>query len=346
MRSILTIDGGGIRGVIPGMILVHIENIIRRATDNKDAKIVDYFDFFAGTSTGAVLISLLLCPDEDDPTKTKYDAQDAVNLYLKHGSDIFKASWLNRVLSKFFLTSEKFDPSVLEHLFEQYFGETKLSQLVKPCIIPAYNIELRKAHFFKQHLAIERGDSKDFLLRDICRATTAAPGYFHPAEIFSISNTRYPLIDGAIFANNPTLVAFMEVSKMEHRMANPGKRYVLSLGTGTFSQAYPYQLLRNTRTILAVPALMDMMMSGISETTDFISKQIFKIEHLNDHYLRINPSNLSSINDAIDDATPLNIQKLKALGERMASEYYEELEAMANHLIELKESAPMQVIAN
>jgi hypothetical protein len=328
------------------MILVHLENIIRKITKNKDAKIVDYFDFFAGTSTGAVLISLLLCPDDNDPTKTKYDAQDAVNLYLKHGSDIFRTTWLKRILSKFFLTSEKFDPMVLEHLFEQYFGETKLSRLVKPCIIPAYNIELRKAHFFKQHLAIERGDSKDFLLKDICRATTAAPGYFHAAEVFSTSGTRYPLIDGGIFANNPTLIAFMEVSKMEHRMANPGKRYVLSLGTGAFSQAYPYHLLRNTRTILAVPALMDMMMSGISETTDFIAKQIFKIADSNDHYLRINPSNLSSINNAIDDATPLNIQKLKALGERMASEYYEELEIMVNHLIEMKELAAMEVMAN
>jgi patatin-like phospholipase/acyl hydrolase len=62
MNTILSIDGGGIKGIIPGMVLVEMERRLKERTGNPDAYIAEYFDFFAGTSTGGILICLMLCP--------------------------------------------------------------------------------------------------------------------------------------------------------------------------------------------------------------------------------------------------------------------------------------------
>ena len=186
MKKILSIDGGGIRGIIPGMLLVALERRLKRQTNNPEAAIVDYFDFFAGTSTGGILTCLLLCPSDEHPNRPRFSAQEALDLYISHGSAIFQAGFFRRLVAKFGLLSERYPSATLEHILSTYFGETRLSQLLKPCIVTAYNIELRKTHFFRQQTAISRGDTRDFLLRDVCRATSAAPTYFSVAEVFSL----------------------------------------------------------------------------------------------------------------------------------------------------------------
>ena len=333
MKSILSIDGGGIRGIIPGMVLVELEEKLKSHTNSPEARIPDYFDFFAGTSSGAILISILLTPSAEDKNLPKYSARDAVGFYLKHGAEIFKSSFFKKILAKFGLVTEKFNDEGLNKLFRQYFGDTKLSELLKPCIVTAYNTELRKAHFFRQQSARNKCLPKDFLVRDICRASTAAPSFFSPAEIYSLSGTRYPFIDGGIFANNPSLVGIIEVSKIRHS-ANPGEMIILSLGTGTSTKAFHYHKLRNTRAIWAVRSLTNMILSGMSETTDFIIREFFKISKQSSHYLRINTRDLSSVDEAIDNATELNMQKLKALGERIATEYSDDLDVLVDLLLE------------
>lgn len=62
MKNILSIDGGGIRGVIPAMVLVVLEEILQKKCNDPDARIAEYFDFIAGTSTGGILACILLYP--------------------------------------------------------------------------------------------------------------------------------------------------------------------------------------------------------------------------------------------------------------------------------------------
>ena len=89
LTRILSIDGGGIRGIIPGQVLVSVEKKLQNRTNNKNARIADYFDFLAGTSTGGILTCVYLCPDRNDKTIPRFTAQEALNLYLEHGQDIF-----------------------------------------------------------------------------------------------------------------------------------------------------------------------------------------------------------------------------------------------------------------
>src|SRR6201986_2029900 len=127
---ILSIDGGGIRGILPGTILTYLEKLLQKKS-NSDLKIGDYFDFIAGTSTGGILSCIYLVPDENG--KAKYSANDALELYLKNGKTIFNRTLLQKALYK---------------LLTKYFGDETLDRLIKPCLISSYEIADRRAVFF------------------------------------------------------------------------------------------------------------------------------------------------------------------------------------------------------
>lgn len=332
MKRILSIDGGGIRGIIPGMILVALEEKIQRATNNPKAHLSDYFDFFAGTSTGGILLSILLCPDDEKPNSQKYTAKDALDIYLKHGNEIFSAKPLRRFLGRFGLVSELYDATVLEKILYSYFGDKKLSELLRPCIITAYDIELRKNHLFRQQKAVSHGNSRDFYIKDVCRATSAAPTYFSVAEIFSLANTRYPLVDGGVFAHNPSLSALLEVMKT-YKTNRIDDIWILSLGTGLSKISYQYEDFKKKKAISIGPALVDIMSSSSAESSNYFLEQLFQSVQKVNNYIRIEPENLSSINPAMDAASPSNIQKIVSLADKLVSENEDLLDSIVKSLI-------------
>lgn len=337
MKKILSIDGGGIRGIIPGMLLVALEEKLKQESKNQDAAIVDYFDFFAGTSTGGILTCLLLCPADDHPSRPKFTAKAALNIYLEHGNEIFKMSFFKRLRAKLGLAGERYNSAIFEGILHQYFGDTKLSQLIKPCIISAYNIELRKTHFFRQQNAIVKGDIRDFYLRDVCRATSAAPSYFSVAEIYSAANVRYPLLDGGVFATNPALSGLIEVTKA-YNQTKINDIHLLSLGTGRSRRSYDYDHFKKSSAMAIVPALIDIMMSGVAETSDFFLHQLFSSAGKEKNYLRIEPTSLESIKEGLDAASPSNTQKLVALGDKTVSENDAVITQLAKFLCEEQRS--------
>lgn len=332
MKRILSIDGGGIRGIIPGMVLASLEEKLKSYSKNPNAHITDYFDFFAGTSTGGILTSILLYPSEKDPTRPKFSAKEAMSIYLEHGEEIFHASKWRRLLSKFGLLSEIYNEEVLEKVLKEYFGDTKLSQLVKPCIITAYNIELRKNHLFRQQKAVSHGDSRDFYLKDVCRATSAAPTYFSVAEIFSLAHTRHVLVDGGLFAHNPAISALIEVLKTFNTF-NINDIHILSLGTGLTKNAYNYEDFKKKWAISIGPSLVDIMTSSSSESNEYFLKQLFRSVNQMGNYIRLEPSNLSSIDPAMDAADKTNIEKIVALADRLISDNEAVLDQLAKELI-------------
>lgn len=333
MKKILSIDGGGIRGIIPGMFLVALEDKLKKESNNPDAAIVDYFDFFAGTSTGGILTCLLLCPSKEHPSRPMFSARAALDLYLQHGNEIFKMTFFKRLRARLGLAGERYNSAVFEGILKSYFEDTRLSQLLKPCIISAYNIELRKTHFFRQQNAIAKGDSRDFYLRDVCRATSAAPTYFSVAEIHSMANVRYPLLDGGVFATNPAMSGLIEVTKAFNQ-TRIDDIFLFSLGTGQSKRSYDYEHFKKSSAMAIVPAMLDIMMSGVAETSDFFLQQLFSSVGKSKNYIRIEPKSLESIKEGLDAASPGNIQKLVALGDRTVSENEAQLSQLAKFLVE------------
>ena len=87
---ILSIDGGGIRGILPGVIMKRLEEKLQKESDDNNARIADYFDLLAGTSTGGILSLSYLIPDKNG--RPLLTAEESVNLYLDRGDEIFDVS--------------------------------------------------------------------------------------------------------------------------------------------------------------------------------------------------------------------------------------------------------------
>ncbi|MGJ1333878.1 patatin-like phospholipase family protein [Sphingobacterium siyangense] len=119
MKNILALDGGGIRGIIPAMVLVALEEKLQKQTMDPNERIASYFDFIAGTSSGGILTSILLYPEEGNPTHPKFSARDALNLFVNHGTEIFNASKWRRFLGGFGLVSELYSSNTLSDCIDR-----------------------------------------------------------------------------------------------------------------------------------------------------------------------------------------------------------------------------------
>lgn len=247
---ILSIDGGGIRGVLPGTVLTYIEDRLQ-AKEGDHVKLSDYLDMVAGTSTGGILACCYLIPDENG--RAKYSAEDALNIYMERGGQIFDVSTWEKIRRLGGLRDEKYPEQALEKALKDYFGNTKLSELIKPCLITSYDIEKREAKFFTS--ADATSDVYDYYVRDVARATSAAPTYFEPARIKSLYGAPFPLVDGGVFANNPALCAYAEArgtdfSDVLGRDDKPKKpsasdMFVVSIGTGSVEKPYAYEDMKD-----------------------------------------------------------------------------------------------------
>jgi uncharacterized protein len=335
LTRILSIDGGGIRGIIPGQILVALEDKLKKLDNNPDGKIGDYFDLVAGTSTGGILTCIYLCPSEEDAKRPRFNAKEAVDLYLERGDEIFDISFWQKVRSGGGITDEKYDESELEEALNDYMGDLMIKELIKPSLISSYDIKNRKAHFFKSHRA--RTDKHyNFLVREAARATSAAPTYFEVAKVKSEANITYPLIDGGVFVNNPALCAYAEARTQKFdRFRNKPKAadmVILSLGTGNVGKPYYYKNAKNWGVIEWIVPIIDIMMSGVAETVHYQLNQIYDAVGKPDQYLRISPE-LGHANSAMDDASMKNLQELKNAGINSALKFNKELNSMAELLI-------------
>lgn len=340
LTRILSIDGGGIRGILPGQILVSLEEKLKNLDNNPNAAISDYFDLIAGTSTGGILACMYLCPSEKDKTRPRFSAQKAVELYLDRGDEIFDVSFWQKLKSMGGVTDEKYSEDELVEALEDYIGEIKLNELLKPCLITSYDIKRRKGHFFRSHKA-KTDPAYNFYVKDVARATSAAPTYFEAARVKADDNQVYPLIDGGVFVNNPALCAYSEARnlKFDNNRNKPkaAEMMILSLGTGssTADHGYEYKKSRNWGAIQWVKPIIDIMMSGVADTVDYQLKQIYNAVEKPNQYIRLAPK-LFTADSAMDNASAKNLQALKNDGEHNAKDFDKEITRIAKMLIENK----------
>ena len=342
MKKILALDGGGIRGIVAGQVVAALEAKLQRRTGNPAARVADYFDFMAGTSTGGLLTCLYLSPDPADPTRSRFSAQEAVDLYLANGAAIFRLSLWQQLRSARGILDEKYDNGALRKLLARYFGDGRLSQLRRPCLIPAYDITARQEFFFTQHDARRRGPAYDFYLRDVCLATSAAPTYFEVALTPALDGKTYPLIDGGVFANNPALCAYAEV---RNAAGNPATEDMLlvSLGTGHADKPYAYDQARKWGQLGWARPLVDILLSSGAAVTHYQAERIFSAARSSSHYFRLQANDLGAAHAALDDASPANLAALAALGRATAQAHDAELDRITELLLTL-DSDPLSFI--
>ncbi|HAY22650.1 MAG TPA: patatin [Desulfobacterales bacterium] len=188
MKRILTIDGGGIKGVFPASFLATIE-------DSIENRVANYFDLIVGTSTGGIIALGL---------GLGFSAKEIMDFYEKSGPDIFAGNRLLRFLRSFGFS--KYSQKPLREALTSIFGERKLGESTRRLVVPSLNLETGEVHIYKtsHHARFER-DYKEKAV-DVALATAAAPTYFPTHR----SAAGTPLIDGGLWANNPLGLAVVE----------------------------------------------------------------------------------------------------------------------------------------
>ena len=294
---ILSIDGGGIRGIIPAKVLARIEQLTK-------AKIADLFDVIAGTSTGGILALGLTCPGDDK--KPKHAAQDLLDLYVNRGAAIFNKPMLPAV-EKVFIP--EYSPKALEKALADYLGDARLKDAVTQVTVTAYETERRRPFFFRSANAAAKPDEYDYFMRDVARATSAAPTYFPAHKIDTTPPDHYALVDGGVFANNPGLCAYVDALKDPHP---PDDVVMVSLGTGSLTRPLKYDDIKSWGEARWVQPLISVMMDGVSAATDYQLAQILG----QDNYFRLQTT-LDVASDEMDDASKDNIQNLLLQADRL-----------------------------
>jgi patatin-like phospholipase/acyl hydrolase len=318
VKRLLSIDGGGIRGIIPALVLAEME-----MQTNKP--VCEHFDLIAGTSTGGILALGLTVPNSKG--KPRYKARDLVALYEANGHHIFSRTIWHRIHSGWGLREEKYPAEPLEGILKDYFGDARLDASLTEVFVTAYAIERRCPFFFRSVRAkkkSEYGESYNFLMREAARATSAAPTYFEPYQLQSLDeeNDYYALVDGGVFANNPAMCAYADA-----RILWPGDKLILvSLGTGELTRSLPIQEARTWGLAEWIKPVMDVVFDGVSDSVNYQIKQL-----LGNNYLRLQ-TRLVTGNDDMDDASETNVRALKLLGKELIRDKKAEIEMICKKL--------------
>jgi uncharacterized protein len=230
---VLAIDGGGIRGLIPALVLAEIERRSQRP-------IASLFDLVAGTSSGAILACVLTRPDP-------MPAARAAELYEREGPQVFDRSLLKEVTSIGGLIDERYDASGLLESLRRHLGDTRLAQATIRVLITAYDLEARQA------LGLRNSD--DMSMVDAAHASSAAPTYFEPVRVGART-----LIDGGVFAINPAALAYAEAAGDIDILA--------SLGSGQHTRRLPFAEVKDWGQLEWARPILDVVFDGSADAVD------------------------------------------------------------------------------
>jgi uncharacterized protein len=309
MKKILSIDGGGIRGIIPALVLVEIEQTTGKA-------ISEVFDLVAGTSTGGILA--LALSQKDEQGNPKYSAKDLVKLYEQEGSNIFPRSLWQDISTINGLADEKYTREGIDTVLGKYFGNDLLGSCLTHALVTSYDIENRNPLFFKSW----RSEYQDVRILDAARATSAAPTYFEPVKV-SIENQSRVLVDGGIFMNTPAVSAYVEALRI---FPEEKDFLMLSLGTGELDQAIPYDQAKDWGTIGWLRPLLGCVFDGVSDAANYQMNLL-----LESNYYRLQ-TRLSKAAHDMDNTSKENIEALKSEAVDLIQKHQADLQRLCSIL--------------
>ena len=269
--KILSIDGGGIRGIFPARFLVELEADLKKK-EGQDKRLCDYFDLICGTSTGGIIALAIALG---------IPASNILSLYKNNAKAIFfgKPSVLK------YLWKPKYDNEFLRDLLKRTFdkiqpGGTRLGHCLTRVCIPTLNGEKGKAVVYKTPHHKDLTRDYQIPVHHVAMSTASAPVFFKPYS-FSYKHKQETNehwvtnnMDGGLIANNPTLIGILEAHCGLNFPLNQLK--VLSLGTGhlTLSERSPNEKFGLLHWFNKKMPLLEMMFSAQSQNVDNMVKYL------------------------------------------------------------------------
>jgi patatin-like phospholipase/acyl hydrolase len=297
VKRILSLDGGGIRGLISAIWLEELE---RRLQAAGKGGVREHFDLIAGSSTGVLIAAGLasgLAPSQ------------LTALYQHFGDDVFPGAaerlW-SRVTRTFAqgLSAPRYAPQRLEAVLQKVFGERTLGGVAPRLMATAYDTLSRNSLFFKsfkaEHAAVP--------LWEVCRAATAAPAYF-PAYLTTVDGRRRALIDGGVVANNPTACAIAEAVRL-NKDGRLDALVVLSIGTGETTRPISEHEATTWGALEWAIPIIDVLFDGSADSVHYIASEILT----DGNYFRLQAPLLRGYDD-FDNVDATNLLGLRKTAE-------------------------------
>ena len=339
---VLSIDGGGLRGVIPLRILIELERLTGRGA-------ATLFDVVAGTSTGGVVAMALCRPDDDG--RPAMSAATILEIYLKWAPLIFIKPTLRTAFALArkrpgrlalrqrvgaLVTPRKYgnarySAEGIESLYKDCMGDARLADAITDVIVPAYDWKAGRAVVFRSRAAKRDGINPTMV--EVSRATSAAPTYFPPMRITGEGGKEMICIDGGVAANNPSTVAYYEALVEERELGTDADFLMVSLGTGRPPEEIPtYEELWSRGWLSLGMGMLNVVFDGTSEIADELMRVIISAKEPYSRYFRFQ-TDLRGCSLDLDDSSAENLAALCRLGDQLVEERRADLETLAERLM-------------
>jgi patatin-like phospholipase/acyl hydrolase len=268
---ILSVDGGGMRGLIPALVIRELEARLQQRA-GPEARVSDYFHMFAGTSTGGLVALALTTPDPDRPQRPLVSANDLSKFYTEDGKGIFHRTFVQRLKTLNGLIGPKYGLGPLQEAVERRLGQATLDQALRELVVCAYDMTSRQPYFFKRWRARETLKRNETIV-EAALATSAAPTYFPSHEV-----AGFALVDGGVFAANPTVAAIVEAlnrGKDKPAKLAPEELLVVSVGTGEHERGFSQSQVSGWGQLGWVlpkdhePPILSTVLGGASDGVDY-----------------------------------------------------------------------------
>ncbi len=302
---ILSIDAGGVRAIIPSVILSHMERQAGKPVN-------ELFDLIVGTSTGGLVALCLTKPNGANSLNPQYTASDMVRFFEEHSRSIypqnsFMDGWLR----------PKYDRKSMDKALEELLGDYKLKQALTNVAVTAYDTENKLPVLFKSWLA-KNLDNFDFTARDVARAACSIPTYFEPVNLNRNEQFK-SLVDGSVFASNPALTAYCEAVSI---FANePCDYLVVSLGTGKCAKGLTFE---NIRTWGQFHWMKEIVGVYADSSADAVDQQMHSVLPIatdgRQRYFRIQSNIYDENVGAMDNAAEKNVIGLKNFAQELIND--------------------------
>lgn len=306
--KILSIDGGGIRGIIPAHLLAGFEK-------ETGKRVYELFDIIAGTSTGGLIALIVTTPSDANKTTSFMPAEEIEKFYIKYADKIFDYSCNSLVLKSLCgLAGPLYKVEAFEKLMKDIIGDRLFKEALKPTIIATFDIERKQGYSLESDASLFDNLTK----ADVARATTAAPTYFAP-KILEMKNaegglSQHYMVDGGLYKNNPSLLAYRKAIKIFGADQVKKRGIVLiSLGTGwPILNAHDGKDLVTAGFAKWAPAAIDAIIDGSSNEDHGFLEDLFHSRPLST-YIRIQAL-LDNVNHPaiteLDNIDPNNLRNL------------------------------------
>lgn len=287
--NILSLDGGGMKGLILLTQLVKLEEMLGKP-------LYKHFNMISGTSTGGIVAALL---------SIGISAKDILDVYTHHGKSIFKKEFL-----RFGFLRPKYNDKYYNKLIKYYVGDIRLADIKNNVLLlVGYNATTNTRKLFKSKLA-KKNEDENYTLYDAIRVTSSAPTYFKPHQIEG-DDSYY--IDGGLVINNPALASYLYAKNIINEFSQKINHHIniLSFSTGNIDKPIKPVVIKGGKINWALKSVK-ILLSEQAETTDYNLDGIYKY---NPGVYKRCLSTIKYSSGVIDDASQKNVLNMIKDGE-------------------------------